>query len=111
MPRKLGIKPGQRVAVVNPPSGFTLGPLPGVSLQHGLDAPGELDVILTFLRWQADLRTQLGPLRGRLAPAGGLWIAWPKRAARQPGDMTEDAVREVTIAKLATQRAAFDVNQ
>jgi hypothetical protein len=97
LPRKLGIKPGQRVAVVNPPSGFTLGPLPGVSLRRGLEAPGELDVILAFLRWQADLRSQLGPLRGRLAPAGGLWIAWPKRAARQPGDMTEDAVREVAL--------------
>jgi hypothetical protein len=97
LPRKLGIKAGQRVAIVSAPEGFALSPVPGVSLQHGLAAPGDLDVILAFVRWQAELRSQLGALRRRLAPAGGLWIAWPKRAARQPGDMTEDAVREVAL--------------
>ena len=28
-----------------------------------------------------------------MAPAAGLWIAWPKRASRVPTDMTEDVIR------------------
>jgi hypothetical protein len=28
----------------------------------------------------------------------GLWIAWPKRASRQPTDLTEDVVREIALA-------------
>jgi hypothetical protein len=32
-----------------------------------------------------------------MAPACGLWIAWPKRAARVPTDMSDTAVREVAL--------------
>jgi len=32
-----------------------------------------------------------------LAPAAGLWVAWPKRAARVPTDMTEDVIREIAL--------------
>jgi hypothetical protein len=32
-----------------------------------------------------------------MAPAAGLWIAWPKKAARVPTDMTEDVVRDVAL--------------
>ena len=32
-----------------------------------------------------------------MAPAAGLWIAWPKRAAKVATDMTEDVVREVAL--------------
>jgi hypothetical protein len=97
LPRKLGIKPGHRVAIVGPPEGFTLGLLPDVAVQHGLDEPGALDVILAFVRWRAELEAQLGQLRSRMTPAAGLWVAWPKRAARQPGDMSEDVVRAVAL--------------
>ena len=50
-----------------------------------------------FVTWRADLEEQLAALRGRMAPAAGLWVAWPKRASRVPTDMTEDVVREVAL--------------
>jgi hypothetical protein len=31
--------------------------------------------------------------------AGGLWIAWPKRASGVATDVTEDVVREIALAK------------
>jgi hypothetical protein len=118
LPRKLGIKPGHAVAVVGGPPGFAdgLAALAGVdvteadsaaSLPHpatdhpgsGTDqpGPGPLDVIVTFVRWREELETQLPGLRERMAPACGLWIAWPKRAAKVPTDMTEHVVREVAL--------------
>jgi len=98
LPRKLGIKPGHAVAVVGGPPGFAdwLAAQSGADVVAGLPA-GPLDVIVTFVRWREEYESQLPGLRERMAPACGLWIAWPKRAARVPTDMTEHVVREVAL--------------
>jgi hypothetical protein len=99
LPRKLGIKPGHAVALVNAPAGFaeSLGELPGVELTESLDDAPVFDVIVFFVTWRAELEANLSRLRQRMAPAGGLWVAWPKRAAQVPTDMTEHVVREVAL--------------
>jgi len=97
--RKLGIKPGDAVAVLGAPPGFAahLAALSGADVADGLPGTGPLDVIVTFVPWREELETQLPGLRSRMAPACGLWIAWPKRAAKVPTDMTEQVVREVAL--------------
>ena len=99
LPRKLGIKPGHAVAVLGAPPGFADGleSAAGVDVAEGLPGDGALDVIVTFVRWRAELESQLPGLRSRMAPACGLWIAWPKRAAKVPTDMTDHVVREVAL--------------
>jgi hypothetical protein len=99
LPRKLGIKPGHTVAVLGGPAGFAdgLAALSGADVAEGLPAAGLLDVIVTFVRWREVFEAQLPGLRERMAPACGLWIAWPKRAARVPTDMTEHVMREVAL--------------
>ncbi len=32
-----------------------------------------------------------------IVPAGGIWVAWPKRASKVPTDLTEDVLREVGL--------------
>src|SRR5262249_12231343 len=97
--RKLGIKPGHAVALLAEPEGLAseLGPLPDVRVMHRLDGTSALDVIVTFVRWREDLEAQLPGLRRQMAPACGLWVAWPKRSAKAPTDMTEDVVRDVAL--------------
>ncbi|MGH9027001.1 MAG: DUF3052 domain-containing protein, partial [Acidimicrobiia bacterium] len=97
---KLGIGDGARVAFVNMPAGFdrTLGRLPtGVEIQK--QVRGSLDVIVFFTRRRAELERRLGALAKAIDPAGGLWVAWPKRASGIETDMTEDVVREVVLPK------------
>jgi hypothetical protein len=100
LPRKLGIKPGHRVLLLDAPEGFaadTLGELPeGVSV--GTRASGTADVIVTFHRRRAELAQRMPALRKRMEPAAGLWIAWPKRASKVETDVTEDVVRELALA-------------
>ncbi len=99
LPRKLGIKPGHAVAVLGGPAGFAdgLSALSGADVAQALPAAGLLNVIVTFVRWREEFEAQLPGLRERMDPACGLWIAWPKRAARVPTDMTEHVVREVAL--------------
>ncbi len=95
---KLGIKPEARVALVNAPDGFdqVLAPLPpGVTVLRQLRGP--LDVIVAFVTRRAELERRLPALRAALAPAGGLWVAWPKRASKVPTDITEDVIRDVAL--------------
>lgn len=99
LPAKLGIKPGHSVAVVGAPEGFAtlLGDLPGTELHDGLPAGDQLDVIVLFTTSRDEYAAELGTLRAHMAPACGLWIAFPKRAARVPTDMTDHVVREVAL--------------
>jgi hypothetical protein len=100
LPRKLGIKEGHRVGLVRAPERFhaTLGELPaGVSLASGrLRAP--LNVIVAFFTERRALERRLATLIGLLDPAGGLWIAWPKRASGVASDVSEGVVRELGLA-------------
>lgn len=98
LPRKLGIKPGDAVAVLGAPPGFADGlASAGADVAEDLTGTDPLDVIVTFVRWREELEGQLPGLRRRMAPACGLWIAWPKRAAKVPTDMTDHVVREVAL--------------
>ena len=54
-------------------------------------------MIVYFTTSRAEFEAELGNLRAHLAPAGGLWIAWPKRAAKVPTDMSDHAVREIAL--------------
>ncbi len=96
LPQKLGIKPAARVATLAAPPDFakTLGALPaGAKLGALGRSRGPFEVLIAFFTSEAELRKRLPALHAALEPAGGLWIAWPKRASGVETDMTEDAVR------------------
>ena len=96
--KKLGIKEGSTVALLNAPDGFE-GELEGlpddVSLKTA--ARGTNDVIVSFHTERADLERRIPTLLKVLATNGGLWIAWPKKASKVPTDITEDTLREVFL--------------
>ena len=78
LPKKLGIKPGHRLLLVDAPEGFALEDLPdGVT-----EADGEADVIVAFHLSRDELAAQMPALRERIDKAAGLWIAWPSGPRR-----------------------------
>jgi hypothetical protein len=95
--QKLGIKPHHRVALVAAPPDFALGALPaGAALQTNLRG-GAFDVILFFAASRSQLVKQFAALAARLTSAGGLWIAWPKKASGVATDLSDDVVRAIGL--------------
>ena len=96
--RKLGIKEGARVALLGAPDGFDgeLAPLPdGVRLLRRLRR--DLDVAVLFVTERRALERRFADVAGAITPAGGFWVAWPKRSSKVPTDLTEDILREVGL--------------
>ena len=94
--RKLLIKPGHRVVVMNAPAGYAdlLMPLPeGAELA---DAPAEaVDVVQLFVRNSAQLERN-GPAAMRaMKPDGLLWICYPKGGRKAGTDLHRDILWEL----------------
>ena len=96
--RKLGIAEGARVALLAAPDGFDdeLDPLPdGVRILRRLGP--DLDVAVLFVTERRALERRFPHVARSITPAGGFWVAWPKRASKVPTDLTEDVLREVGL--------------
>lgn len=99
LPAKLGIRAGARVLLAGAPRGFAqvLGPLPeGARVLRAARPP--LDVVVLFATRRADLVRRFRTLAPALDPAGGLWVAWPKKTSGMDTDLTFDAVQSIGLA-------------
>jgi hypothetical protein len=70
----------------------------GSPLSRKLGAKPGAGVVVFFTTSRADLERRFDQLKATLDPADGLWIAWPKKAARIEGDLTFEAVQEIGLA-------------
>ncbi|MBW3553015.1 MAG: DUF3052 domain-containing protein [Gemmatimonadetes bacterium] len=98
LPRKLGIRPGDVVGLVDAPDGIEsmLVPLPeGAIIRRGLR--GRRQMTLCFLRSRRDLEKRIGRMQ-REAQTGGLWLAWPKKSSGMQTDLSESDVRSAGLA-------------
>jgi bacteriocin resistance YdeI/OmpD-like protein len=78
--KKLHVKPGMRVAVVNAPAGFSLGKLPpGVTQEKSLRS--ELDLVLLFAVTQNELKSHWPKALGAMKQDGALWVSYPKKSS------------------------------
>jgi len=87
--KKLLIKPGSRIAVVNPPPGYAdrLQPLPeGAEL---VDLQPGLDVVQVFAHDRAELGRAADAL-GAVRQGGLLWVCYPKGGKKAGTDLNRD---------------------
>ena len=91
---KLGIKEGQHVIFVNPPSNYfeLLGGLPDlVSVEQGLE--GVADFIHLFCTHPSELELHFDGLKHAMKKDGMFWISWPKRSSRINSQLDGNIVR------------------
>lgn len=96
--KKLGVKSGFQLLVVNEPKGYfkLLGKLPeGVKVVSGFVNP--LDFIHFFAQDRKEYEKQLPKLKKALAQNGMIWVSWPKAASKVPTDVTEKVIRDTAL--------------
>jgi hypothetical protein len=96
--KKLGIKEGSRVALVNAPKDFQseLGELPD-NVQFIKRPTKSLDIILLFFLSERALARDFARFAARLTANGMLWIAWPKKSSGVTTDLSEQRVRQIGL--------------
>ena len=68
-------------------------------LSRKLGAKAGTEVVVLFTTSRAELERRFAALKATLAPADGLWIAWPKKASRIETDLTFDEVQRIGLAE------------
>jgi hypothetical protein len=53
-------------------------------------------VVVLFVDRIVDLERRMADISARLHPAGGFWVAWPKK--RRGSDVSEEVVRRIALA-------------
>ena len=91
--KKLGVKAGDRVALVSSPPEFQkeLEGLPeGVKFVR---ERSEAEVALVFAKTMLDFEKRFSAASKRMTTAGMIWAAWPKKASGIETDLVESKIR------------------
>jgi hypothetical protein len=99
LPKKLGIKEGSIVALVDAPEGFeqAMGELPdGAAVRHG--NRGRRHLTIVFVRSPGEAERRWDQLE-RDANVDHVWIAWAKKASPLYAGVTQANVREPGMAR------------
>jgi len=99
LPKKLGIKDGFRVRLIGLPSDVR------AELKRALagcriidDGNDALDFVMVFTKSKAELAKEFRKIAKPLAPAGMLWVSWPKKSSGVATDLDENVVRDIGLA-------------
>jgi len=97
--KKLGIKEGFDVLIVNAPNDFEQQ----LELPERVTVNGKSkrprDFVWLFVKSRHALDKDFSGYAAKLTPAGMLWVSWPKKTSGVPSDLNENIVREIGLAK------------
>jgi hypothetical protein len=93
--KKLGIKDGFRASLLHVPDDVR-SELRDAFAKCRIQAlkSSALDFIFLFAKSRAGMELELAASAEALAPAGMLWICWPKKTSGVATDITENIVRQ-----------------
>ncbi len=94
--KKLGIKDEFRVALQNVPAEVKAD-LKDALAGCRMVKDGPLDFVLLCVKSQAELKQEFLRFSRRLAPAGMIWVGWPKKSSGVATDLGENDVRGIGL--------------
>jgi len=98
LPQKLGLRPGFRVLLVDPPMEVQAELQATLAGCEVVDAPeAGLDFALVFSRSRADLWREVRRAVDVLSPNGMFWACWPKKSSGVVTDLDEHGVRGIGL--------------
>jgi hypothetical protein len=96
--KKLGIKPGFKIKLINAPDYYfdLFTDLPAdINIEEDLTT--KKDLIHFFTKDAGEYINTLLPLKEQIKPNGIIWISWPKKASKIVTDITEDTIRNYAL--------------
>jgi len=109
LPKKLGIKAGHKVCLLNAPGAFERTLISDdVRITHDLRLP-PVDMVILFVDSLAELERRVTDVVGRLHPAGGFWVAW-RRNCRRAYEITHDVVQRIALAAGMTMNKVCSID-
>lgn len=98
LPKKLGIKEQFRIDLINLPVDVK------TELNQALascrvvkDNREPIDFAMIFVKKTSELAVRFPAIAAQLAPAGMLWVSWPKKSSGVATDLTEHEVRRIGL--------------
>lgn len=91
--KKLGLKPGHVVALLDAPNGWAIPELHS-EIVIRRDLRRTPHVIVAFVCSLRDLHKQSRRLASAVSADGALWMAWPRKAGGHASDVTEQSLRD-----------------
>jgi hypothetical protein len=96
LPKKLGIKAGFRVQLANAPA-EVCAELRKELAECKVVQGDTLDFAMMFSKSRVELTRQFSRMAKLLAPAGMLWVSWPKKSSGVATDLDGNVVREIGL--------------
>jgi hypothetical protein len=98
--KKLGIKPGFKLAFVHAPEDYTLLAELSGDVQHiSLDAAAQnLDFVQAFYQDRMALEHEFPLLKDAIHRSGMIWVSWLKKSSKIPTDIDENIVRDIGLS-------------
>jgi len=98
LPKKLGIKEEFRVLMVDVPADVKAELKSALAkCRMARDGEDSLDFSMIFVKRAADLKEKFSQVSRQLAPAGMLWVSWPKKSSGVATDLDENEVRRIGL--------------
>ena len=97
--KKLGIKPGFQISLINEPEDYLslLTGLPqGVKIHKNLNY-ADLDMVHLFVNSRGLYDHLLNQAKRAIKKSGTIWVSWPKKASAVPTDLTENIIRDTAL--------------
>jgi hypothetical protein len=99
LPKKLGIKDGLSVCFVAAPSEVLSELKTAVAGCEAVpNGKGPIDFAMVFSKSKTELTKEFHRVSKLLAPAGMLWVSWPKKSSGVATDLDENVVRDIGLA-------------
>ena len=97
--KKLGIKPKQRLIILNAPEGFfeqigTLLPAE-VELFNSPSLASNFDIVIQFVHNKSEVEKDTPIAIRMVKPGGRLWLSYPKQSSKIPTDINRDILWKI----------------
>ena len=99
LPKKLGIKDGFHVSLIDAPVEVITELNPSLkNCKIAKDSKSSLDFAMLFTKSSSALKMEFARITKNLTPAGMLWVSWPKKSSGITTDLNENIVRDIGLA-------------